>query len=258
MARNDEPMTEADVRVAIVTGGGTGMGRAIAQGFAQQGVHVVILGRREEPLRETAESLGPQVTWRRADVSQREEVAAALEEVVARFGHVDILVNAAGFVVGVSPDMPLDEAERKWDETVNTNLKGAFLMAIAVAPHLTRPGGRIINISSIAAYTGGSGGGAVDYAAAKAGVLGLTYGLARSVSAQGITVNAVAPGFIAETGFTGAWSEERIERIVSQTPVGRGGRAEDVAAAVLYLASPEASFVTGEVLHVNGGWLFGR
>ena len=251
-------MAEGATRVAIVTGGGSGMGRAIAQGFAQQGTHVVILGRREAALREAAEALGPWVSWRRTDVSRREEVAAAIEEVVARFGHVDILVNAAGFVVGVSPDMPLDEAERNFDETVNTNLKGAFLMAIAVAPHLRRPGGRIINISSIAAYTGGSGGGAVDYAAAKAGVLGLTYGLARSLSAQGVTVNAIAPGFIGETGFTGDWSDERIQRIVSQTPVGRGGRAEDVAAAVLYLASPEASFVTGEVLHVNGGWLFGR
>src|SRR5262249_29724831 len=243
-------MAADNARVAIVTGGGSGMGRAIAQGFAQGGAHVVILGRREAPLRETAEALGPSVGLRRADVRQRPEVAAAVAEVVARFGHIDILVNAAGFVVGVSPDMPLDEAERNFDETVNTNLKGAFLMAIAVAPHLTRPGGRIINISSIAAYTGGSGGGAVDYAAAKDGVAWL--------SVQGITVNAIAPGFIAETGFTSDWSEERIQRIIMQTPVGRGARAEDVAAAVLYLASPEASFVTGEVLHVNGGWLFGH
>jgi 3-oxoacyl-[acyl-carrier protein] reductase len=251
-------MAEGDTRVAIVTGGGTGMGRAIARGFAQQGTHVVILGRREGPLRETADALGSLVTWRRADVSRRDEVAGAVGAVVQQFGHVDVLVNAAGFAMGVSPDMPLDEAERNWDETLNTNLKGAFLMAMATAPHLTRPGGRIINISSIAAYTGGSRGGSVDYASAKAGVLGLTYGLARDLSAQGITVNAIAPGFIAETGFTGAWSEERVRGIVAQTPAGRAGRAEDIAAAVLYLASPEASFVTGEVLHVNGGWLFGR
>jgi 3-oxoacyl-[acyl-carrier protein] reductase len=131
-------------------------------------------------------------------------------------------------------------------------------MAMAVVPHLPRPGGRIINISSIAAFTGGSGGGAIGYAAAKAGVLGLTYGLARALSADGITVNAIAPGFIAETGFTGAWSEERVRGIVAQTPVGRGGAAEDIATAARYLASPEASFVTGEILNVNGGWLFGR
>jgi 3-oxoacyl-[acyl-carrier protein] reductase len=123
---------------------------------------------------------------------------------------------------------------------------------------LPRPGGRIINISSIAAFTGGSRPGAIGYAAAKAGLLGMTYALARELSPQGITVNAVAPGFIANTEFTGAWSEERIQSIVAQTPVGRAGDANDVAEAVLFLASPEASFITGEVLNVNGGWLFGR
>lgn len=245
-------------RVVVITGGGTGMGRAIAEVFAREGADVSILGRREEPLRATTTALGAHVRWLRADVSQREQVAAAVDAIVGRTGRIDVLVNAAGFVRGVDPAMALEEAERNWDETVGTNLKGAFLMSIAVAPHLARPGGRIINISSIAAFSGGSGGGAVDYAAAKAGVIGLTYGLARGLSAQGITVNAIAPGLIAETGFTGDWPEERIARIVAQTPVGRPGRAEDVAAAVRYLASPEASFVTGEVLNVNGGWLFGR
>jgi 3-oxoacyl-[acyl-carrier protein] reductase len=121
---------------------------------------------------------------------------------------------------------------------------------------MPRSGGRIVNISSIAAFTGGSRAGSTAYAAAKAGVLGLTYGLARELSPQGITVNAIAPGFIASTGFTGDWSEERVRGIIEQTPVGRGGHPDDIAAATLYLASPEASFVTGEVLNVNGGWLF--
>ena len=245
-------------RVVIVTGGSTGIGRATAQAFAARGERVVILGRREEPLRVATAILGGDAFWLRADVSRREDVEAAISAVVARYGRIDVLVNAAGFVRGVTADMPLIEAEAEWDAVLDTNLKGAFLMSLGVAPHLTRPGGRIISISSIAAFTGGSRPGSTAYAAAKAGVLGMTYGLARELSPQGITVNAVAPGFIAETEFTGAWSEERKSGIIAQTPAGRGGRAEDVAAAISYLASPEASFITGEVLNVNGGWLFGR
>jgi 3-oxoacyl-[acyl-carrier protein] reductase len=257
--KGDEPEMETNqARVIIVTGGNSGIGRAVAEGFVQEGAHVVIFGRNQESLRDTATALGPRVTWRQVDVSQRAEVGPAVAAVAAQFGRIDVLVNAAGFAVGVSPNTPLDEAERNWDATIDTNLKGSFLMAVATAPHLTRPGGRIINVSSIAAFTGGSRGGSLDYAAAKAGVIGLTYGLARDLSAQGITVNAVAPGFIAHTGFTGAWSEERTHWIIGQTPAGRAGRAEDVTAAVRYLASREASFVTGEVLNVNGGWLFGR
>jgi 3-oxoacyl-[acyl-carrier protein] reductase len=133
-----------------------------------------------------------------------------------------------------------------------------MLMTVAVAPHLIRPGGRIIYISSIAAFTGGSRAGSTAYAAAKAGLHGLTYGFARELSEQGITVNAIASGFVADTGFTGSWPAERVNGIVAQTPVGRAGRVDDIAAAVRYLASPEASFVTAEILNVNGGWLFGR
>ena len=244
-------------RVVVITGGGSGIGRACAAACAGQGESVAIVGRDANRLREAAESIGQEVAWYPADVSQRGQVEATVAAIVERFGHVTALINAAGYIVGVSPTTPLDEAERNFDETIAVNLKGALLMALAVAPHLDRPGGRIINISSIAAYTGGSGGGAIDYAAAKAGMIGLTHGLARGLSKEGITVNAIAPGFIAETGFTGDWSAERVQGIISQTPVGRGGRADDIAAAALYLASPEASFVTGQVLNVNGGWIFG-
>src|SRR6266699_2260013 len=216
------------------------MGQATAAAFARANERVVIIGRSEERLRATAQELGTNVTWLKADVSQRSQVEGIVAGIVRQFGHVAVLVNAAGFVLGVTTDLPLDEAERLWDEVVDTNLKGSFLMAVAIAPHMTRPGGRIVNISSIAAFTGGSRAGSTAYAAAKAGVLGLTYGLARELSPQGITVNAIAPGFIANTGFTGAWSEERIQWIVGQTPVGRGGSAEDIAAAAVYLASPGA------------------
>jgi 3-oxoacyl-[acyl-carrier protein] reductase len=247
-------------RVIFITGGNSGIGQATAAAFAREGDNVVILGRREEALRAAAQQLGPRVTWERADVTQREQVAAAVAAVVERLGKIDVLVNGVGTsaVPAIKTDLPLEEAERYWDEDVNIHLKGSFLVSMAVAPHLPRPGGRIINISSIAAFTGGSRAGGVAYAAAKAGLIGMTYGLARELSPQGITVNAIAPGFIANTGFTGAWPEERVRSLIDQIPVGRGGRAADIAAAVLYLASPEASFVTGEVLHVNGGALFGH
>lgn len=244
-------------RVVVITGGGSGMGRACAAAFAASGDSVAIIGRDAERLRVAADSTGEGVAAYPADVSRRDQVQATVAAIAERFGHITVLVNAAGYIVGVSPTTPLEEAERNFDETIGVNLKGALLMSLAVCPHLDRPGGRIISVSSIAAYTGGSGGGAIDYAAAKAGVIGLTHGLARGLSKDGITVNAIAPGFIAETGFTGDWSNERIQQIIAQTPVGRGGRAEEIAAAALYLASPEAAFVTGQVLNVNGGWIFG-
>jgi 3-oxoacyl-[acyl-carrier protein] reductase len=245
-------------RNILITGGNSGMGRAIAERFAQENAQVAIIGRDQATLLATADALAPHVSWYQADVSQREQVQSIVNALVEQWETIDVLINAAGFVRGVTTDMPLNEAEQEWDMVLDTNLKGSFLMTIAVAPRMTRPGGRIIYISSIAAFTGGSRAGSTAYAAAKAGVLGLTYGFARELSPQGITVNAIAPGFIANTGFTGAWSKERIHEIVGQTPAGRAGHVNDITAAAYYLASPEASFVTGEVLNVNGGWLFGH
>lgn len=246
-------------RNVIVTGGNSGMGRAIAAAFVRsEQARVAIIGRNQEKLRACADELAPHVAWYQADVSQRSQVQGIVRQLVEQWDHIDVLVNAAGFARGVTTSMPLEEAEREWDAVADTNLKGSFLMTVATAPHMTRPGGRILYISSIAAFTGGSLAGSVAYAAAKSGLHGLTYGFARELSEQGITVNTVALGFVANTGFTGAWSEECITSIVRQTPVGRAGHVDDVAAAVLYLASPEASFVTGEVLNVNGGWLFGH
>lgn len=253
-------MKEQQTRKIIVTGGSSGMGWAIAEAFVKgEQAEVAIIGRDQEKLRATAEALEPYAAWYQADVGQREQVAASVARIVEQWGHVDVLVNAAGFSGdSLTTNMPLEEAEQAWDAVSATNLKGSLLMTVAVAPHLVRPGGRIIYISSIAAFSGGSRAGSAAYAASKAGLHGLTYGFARELSEQGITVNCVAPGFIANTGFTGAWPEERVKGIVAQTPVGRAGQVSDVAAAVLYLASPAASFVTGEVLNVNGGWLFGR
>lgn len=251
-------MSEQDTRNIIITGGNSGMGRAMAEAFARRQASVFIIGRDEEKLQATARELGPRVTSYRADVSERSQVAATVGAILERAGTIDVLINAAGFARGVLTAMPLEEAEQEWDAVIDANLKGSFLMTVAVAPHLRRPGGRIIYISSIAAFTGGRNPGSVAYAAAKSGLHGLTYGFARELSSQGITVNTIAPGFVASTGFTGAWSEKSVQGIIAQTPVGRAGHANDIAATALYLASPEASFVTGEVLNVNGGWLFGH
>lgn len=246
-------------RIVLVSGGGSGIGKGIAVAFAGRGDRVVIVGRNEDRLRRAAEEIGRVVEWRRLDVRDREQVTAAVAELADRFGALDVLVNNAAATTeggAVTTEVELEEAERRWDLQLGTDLKGAFLMAMAAAPLLRRPGGRIINISSIAAFTGGSRPGSIAYAAAKAGLVGLTLAFARELSPQGITVNAVAPGFIAGTGLTGEWPQERREGIIAQTPAGRAGTPEDVAAACLYLASEEASFVTGQVIHVNGGWLF--
>jgi 3-oxoacyl-[acyl-carrier protein] reductase len=242
----------------IITGGHSGIGLATARAFVQAGARVAIIGRREAVLRSAAAGLGERALWQQADVSRREQIGAAVEAIVAEFGGVDVLVNSAGTSAGpaIRTSDAIDAAERAWDEEIAIHLTGVFLTTMAVAPHLTRPGGRIISISSIAAYSGGSRAGSIGYAAAKAGVIGLTLALARELSPQGITVNAIAPGFVADTGFTGAWPAERVQSLIATIPVGRAGASEDIAAAVLYLASPCAAFVTGTVLHVNGGALF--
>jgi len=249
--------TETKNRVVVITGGSSGIGRAIAEAFVQNDAQVVIMGRREDALRATAQAIGAQCSWQRADVSQREQVATAVDAVVAQFGKIDVLINNAGESRGITAEMSLEQAEAIWDLELATSLKGAFLMALAVLPHLTRPDERIINISSDGALTGGGGLRTIGYVSAKAGLLGLTRALAREYSGQGITVNTIAPGFIADTGATGRVPEAIVKSIAAQLPVGRPGQVNDVAAAALFLASPDAGFITGEVLNVNGGRQFG-
>lgn len=211
--------------VVVVTGGSSGMGLAIAKRFIDDDEKVVILGRNDEKLRAAADRLGGRAEWQSADLGRRAAVEAAVAEIMRRHRRIDVLVNNAGFRRIVTTETPLDEVERLWDETQDANLKGTFLMAMAAASHLTRPGARIVNISSIGAHSGGSSPGGIAYAAAKAGVIGLTFALARELSPQGITVNAISPGYIADTGFFGdqGLPAERERALVGQIPAGALG-----------------------------------
>lgn len=246
-------------RVAIVTGGSSGIGFAIAKKMVENHVDVTILGRKEGALREAALKLNGEIHWAQADVSNRTDVEKAVKSVVERTKNIDILVNNAGTGGTITTQTPLQEAEFVWNQVNGTNLKGAFMMIMTVARFLKRPGGRIINISSIGAFTGGSRAGGLAYAASKSGLNGLTFASARELSKDGITVNTIAPGLIIETNFfDGQLTDKQLNQMVAQIPAGRAGQPDDIASAVWYLASPDASFINGEILNVNGGWLFGR
>ena len=248
----------APARVAVVTGGGTGIGRAVAERLAAEGAEVVIVGRRQQTLAATGAALGERVTPFAADVAQAGDVVRLADFVRERFGRLDVLVNNAGYLLPVTLADP-DAGAAALVEVLSVHVLGAYLVTAHLSSLLARPGGRVVNISSIAASTGGSGAGAAQgYAAAKAGLIGLTYGMARELGPQGITVNAVAPGFVADTGFTESFGADRVRWLVDQTMVGRAGEVADIAAAVSYLAGEDAHWVCGQVLHVNGGALFGR
>jgi 3-oxoacyl-[acyl-carrier protein] reductase len=241
---------------ALVTGGSSGIGLAAAKALGAGGAAVALIARDPARLQVAADQIGTSAIWTSADVADPGAVKAAVDDAVQRLGGLDVVVAAAGFGMHFGTETPYDEAVSAWDREVGTNLRGAFLTIQAAAPHLSRPGGRIITISSIAAYTGGSAPGAAAYAAAKAGLLGLTRGLARELTPQGITVNAIAPGFI-DSDFHGDDRQQRIDAVIDRIPAGRVGQPDDVAGAVAFLASAAAGYISGQVIHVNGGWLFG-
>lgn len=232
-------------KVALITGGAKGIGKAVAETFHKAGAKIVIWDLDEEG-QKTADALNGK--FYKVNTADREGLEKVTQEVISDFGRIDILVNNAGILRDSSF---LKMTDNLWDDVINVNLTGVYNCAKAVVPHMkAQKYGRIINASSIAGVYGNFG--QTNYSAAKAGVIGFTKSLAREVGKDGITVNAIAPGYI-QTEMTASIPQEFQEKIIASIPVRRAGKPEDVANAYLYLASEEASFVNGSVLHVDGG-----
>jgi 3-oxoacyl-[acyl-carrier protein] reductase len=248
----EEKQMKLKDKVAIVTGGGSGIGRAIALTFAAQGASIAIFDINEENANrtvETVKSTGQRAITLVVDVSSFSQIGQAVQTVIEEFRKVDILVNNAGLT---SPCPPHEMPEEMWDQIIAVNLKGVFNCCRWVLPHMyARKSGRIINISSIAGVSGTPLH--THYAAAKGGVIGYTRALAKAVAAEGqITCNSVAPAYIDDTSFYD-FDREGLKKAAVGIPLGRLGVPEDVANACLYLASDEASFLTGVNLNISGG-----
>jgi 3-oxoacyl-[acyl-carrier protein] reductase len=241
-----------DGRTALVTGASRGIGRAVALALAKTGANVVINyvsnARAGQKVAGEAERAGARVLLFQADVSRPEEAAELVQAGVDEFGRLDILVNNAGIT---RDNLLMRMQDEDWDAVLNVNLKGAFNTTRAALRYMLKARyGRIINISSIIGLRGNAG--QANYAAAKAGLIGLTKSVAREIGSRNITVNAVAPGFIL-TEMTDKLPQEVRERMISEIPLGRFGTPEDVAALITFLASEAAGYITGQVIAVDGG-----
>jgi 3-oxoacyl-[acyl-carrier protein] reductase len=240
-------------RTALVTGAARGIGLAIARALAEQGAGLALLDVDVDPLALAGRAMGARALTIKADVSLLEDVQRAVDLTVERFGGLDILVNNAG-ICPMSDFADITEAE--WDRVLAINLKGAFLCCQAALPYLRRSGqrGRVVNIASVAGQMGGVAVGA-HYAASKAGLVGLSKSLAQMLAADGVTVNCVSPGTVA-TDMTLDWSEATHADLKDKIPLGRFAQPQEIAEAVLFLASDRAGFITGATLDVNGGLYF--
>ena len=244
-----------DGRVALVTGASQGIGHACALNLARHGAAVALAARNQQKLDELAQQItasGGKAAAFVIDVGDEEQVKSGVRSAITHFGKIDILVNNAG----ITRDQLVMRMKRAdWDAVLNTNLTSAYLtIQQVIGSMLKQRWGRIINITSIFGQTGQVG--QANYAASKAGLIGLTMAMAREVASRNITVNAVAPGFI-ETGMTAGLNEELKQTALKMIPLGRVGAPDDVANAVSFLASDEAAYITGHVLNVNGGMLMG-
>jgi len=238
-------------QIAVVTGAGRGIGRAIALKFANAGADVICISRTAENSEKVANeirALGRKAWAFAVDVADSNAVTTAAEKILADCGKVDILINNAG----VTRDgLLMRMSDSDWDAVLDTNLKGAFLLTKAFFRVFAKQrAGRIINISSVIGLIGNPG--QANYAASKAGLIGFTQSVARELASRGVTVNAIAPGFI-ETDMTAKVNDDLKANILKQIPMGKFGTVEDIAEAALFLASPQARYITGQVLTVDGG-----
>jgi 3-oxoacyl-[acyl-carrier protein] reductase len=242
-------------RIALVTGASQGIGKACALELARAGATVALAARNEAKLAETGaeiEAAGGKAAVFALDVASEDSIKAGAKAVIEKFGKVEILVNNAGIT---RDGLVLRMKRPDWDDVLGTNLTGAFLLTQALlSPMLRNRWGRIINITSVVGRTGQAG--QVNYAASKAGLIGMTRALAREVASRGITVNAVAPGYI-ETPMTAVLDEKQREVMMVQIPLGRPGTDLEIAQSVAFLASDAAAYITGHVLDVNGGMFMG-
>jgi len=242
----------SDVKAALVTGASRGIGFVIAGKLAEAGYNLAICGTTQATIDQAAEQIreasGVDVIASAVDVSERDQIQNFVKETARHFGRLDVLVNNAGITRdNISMRMKAEE----WDAVIDTNLSSVFnAMQAALRPMMKARGGRMINISSVVAGMGNPG--QLNYCASKGGVEAMTRSLAREIGSRNITVNAVAPGFI-ETDMTAGLGEEAYAQLTARIPLGRLGQAEDIAAAVCFLASDSAGYITGQVLHVNGG-----
>jgi 3-oxoacyl-[acyl-carrier protein] reductase len=245
-------MFDLSGRVAVITGGSRGIGRATSQLLARHGARVVLNYRSDARAAEAAAreitACGGKCITVQADVGKPEEVHRLMDEALEAFARIDILVNNAGLT---HDDLLVRMSEEKWDRVLDANLRGAFLCTrAALRPMIRQRWGRIISISSATGIVGNPG--QANYAAAKAGLLGLTKAVAKEVASRNITANAIAPGFV-ETESTRNLTGAQRKAILKMIPLGRAAKPEDIAPAVLFLASEEAAYITGHVLNVDGG-----